>query len=79
VAARAVHRPVLGACACSRRLRGDRVNIGVVGARGPIGRKWQRPAFHLREVRMVMAVLIERYGLLAVAAAGFWRGATSSA
>jgi hypothetical protein len=74
VAARAACRPVLGAHACSRRLHGAHVNLGIGGAYGPVGGRWRRPALHLRKGRVVLTVLAERYGLLVVAAAGLWYG-----
>jgi hypothetical protein len=65
---------VLGARACSHRLHGARINFGVGGAPGPFDGRWQWPALHLCEVRVVMAVLPKRYGLLVVAAVDLWRG-----
>jgi hypothetical protein len=72
VATRAAQRPVLGACAYSRRLRGASVNLGVGGTHDPVSGRWQQPTLRLREVRVVMVVLFERYRLLVVAAAGLW-------
>jgi hypothetical protein len=74
VATRAARRPALEARACSCRLCGVHVNLGVGGVHGPIGGKWQWPALHLREVLVVLAVLAKCYGLVAVVAAGLWRG-----
>jgi hypothetical protein len=65
-------RPVLGAPTCSRRLCEASVNLGIGDARGLVGGRWHRLAFCLREVRVVMAVLVEHYKLLVVAAAGLW-------
>jgi hypothetical protein len=74
VATRAAQWPALGARACSCRLCGVHVNLGLGGAHGPIGGRWQWPALHLREVLVVLAVLAKCYGLLAAVAAGLWHG-----
>jgi hypothetical protein len=75
VAVRTAHRLVLGARACRHRLPGASANLGIGGAHGPVGGRLQRPALHLREVRVVIAVLAKRYGLLVVVATGIvvWR------
>jgi hypothetical protein len=50
VATRVARQPILDAHAYSRWLRGANVKIGVGVARGPIGGRWQQPAFHFRKV-----------------------------
>jgi hypothetical protein len=75
LAERAARRPVLGACAsCIHRLHGTPINLGVGDPRSSVGGRWQQPSLHLREVRVVLAVLAERYGLRVVDAIGLWRG-----